>query len=80
MTLVTFCGIWAFRPPASLLTGGSPEGLEKLRRWKMGGSGQQTGWIHLGDLTIAFVFPTPLIQTEDSAEQSATHKTIHGSA
>jgi hypothetical protein len=31
--------------------------------------GQQTGWIHLGDLTIAFVFPVPLVQNESESEQ-----------
>ena len=42
----------------------------------MGGStGQQTGWIHLGDLTIAFVFPVPLLNGDAcESEQGATHK------
>ncbi len=42
----------------------------------MGGTtGQQTGWIHLGDLTIAFVFPVPLPNGDASeSEQGATHK------
>jgi len=42
----------------------------------MGGStGQQTGWIHLADLTIAFVFPVPLLKTDAcESEQVATHK------
>jgi len=32
----------------------------------MGGSfGQQTGWIQLGDLAIAFVFPVRVVQTEE---------------
>jgi hypothetical protein len=32
----------------------------------MGGSfGQQTGWIHVGDLAIAFVFPVRVVQAEE---------------
>lgn len=27
--------------------------------------GVQTGWIHLGDATIAFVFPVPILQTNE---------------
>ena len=27
-------------------------------------SGQQTSWIHLGDLIIAVVFPAPLLQAD----------------
>lgn len=47
----------------------------------MGGSGQQTGWIHLGDLTIAFVFPVPVLKTSESeSKQEATTKTMHGPA
>jgi hypothetical protein len=30
-----------------------------------GGFGQQTGWIQLGDLVIAFVFPVRVAQTEE---------------
>ena len=28
--------------------------------------GQQNGWIHLIDLTVAFVFPVPVVQTEEA--------------
>jgi hypothetical protein len=30
-----------------------------------GGFGQQTGWIQIGDLAIAFVFPVPVAQTQE---------------
>jgi len=48
----------------------------------MGGStGQQTGWILLGDLTIAFVFPVPLLKTDAcESEQGARHKALHAPA
>jgi hypothetical protein len=33
----------------------------------MGGSvGQQTGWIHLIDLTVAFVFSVPILKTDEA--------------
>jgi hypothetical protein len=36
----------------------------------MGGPfGQQTGWIHLGDLAIAFVFPVRVLKTEESESE-----------
>jgi hypothetical protein len=30
-----------------------------------GGFGQQTGWIQLGDLAIAFVFPVRMVPAEE---------------
>ena len=36
-----------------------------------GGFGQQTGWIQLGDLAIAFVFPIRVVPTEESESKQA---------
>lgn len=30
---------------------------------------RQTGWIHLIDLTVAFVFPVPILQTEGAESE-----------
>lgn len=35
------------------------------------GFGQQTGWIQLGDLAIAFVFPVRAVQTEEPESKQA---------
>jgi len=35
------------------------------------GFGQQTGWIQLGDLAIAFVFPVRVVQTEEPESKQA---------
>jgi hypothetical protein len=36
-----------------------------------GGFGQQTGWIQLGDLAIAFVFPVRVEQIEEPESKQA---------
>jgi hypothetical protein len=36
-----------------------------------GGYGQQTGWIQLGELAIAFVFPVRVVQTEETESKQA---------
>lgn len=47
----------------SLGGAGSPRRVQEA---KMGGGfGQQTGWIQIGDLAIAFVFPVPVAQTQE---------------
>jgi hypothetical protein len=39
--------------------------------------GMQAGWIHLGDATIAFVFPVPILQAaEPESANAAAPKTI----
>jgi hypothetical protein len=69
MTLVTF-----LEDALQLLT--------RQSRWKMdAATGQQTGWIHLGlgDLTIAFVFPVPLLKSDPcESEQGTAHKAAPG--
>lgn len=63
MTLVTFLKRPLDGPAASPLTAGS-QLLIRLSRLEMDRStGQQTGWIHLVDLTIAFVIPIYLLKT-----------------
>ncbi len=47
----------------------------------MGGSiRQETGWIQLGDVAIAFLFAVPLIQGESESEQVAAHLPAHAPA
>jgi hypothetical protein len=47
----------------------------------MGGStGQQTGWIHLVDLTIAFAFPVPVLKAMRESDQGAAHKALQAPA
>jgi hypothetical protein len=41
-------------------------GLSKIEEAEMGaGFGQQTGWIQVGDLAIAFVFPVRVVENEE---------------
>jgi hypothetical protein len=39
---------------------------------EMGGDfGQQTGWIQVGDLAIAFVFPVHIVRTDEPESEQA---------
>jgi hypothetical protein len=73
MTLVTFSGMGRLGVSAALVFSSCRGSPQKLRRLEMGGGfGQQTGWIQVGDLAFAFVFPVRLAQTEEpESEQVA---------
>jgi hypothetical protein len=54
-TIVTIRRVSVFRRESS-----------QIAEVEMGGDfGQQTGWIQVGDLAIAFVFPVRIVQTDE---------------
>jgi hypothetical protein len=59
-------GIWSAVALGRILSLGGAGRLKRVQEAKMGGGfGQQTGWIQIGDLAIAFVFPVPVAQTQE---------------
>jgi hypothetical protein len=71
MTLVTFLESGSLWLPGASLTAVAG-GVLKVEEAEMGGGfGQQTGWIQLGDLAIAFVFPVRLAETEEPESKQA---------
>jgi hypothetical protein len=71
MTLVTFIEPELLRLPAPSSSSGR-RGSSKVEEAEVGGVfGQQTGWIQVGDLAIAFVFPVRVVQTEEPESEQA---------
>jgi hypothetical protein len=71
MTLVSFYGKrHSYRREPLLL---ARRRSSKLRRCTVVEKvGMQTGWIHLGDATIAFVFPVPILPAGEPESANVT--------
>ncbi len=72
MTLVIFVEPNSYDSPVRSFSKWSRESSKVEEAEVSGSFGQQTGWIQVGDLAIAFVFPVRVVQTEEpESEQVA---------